>query len=82
MEIRLEKQINFLIEVDKIDEFNTGELIYFFEKACAVSGLLLGVNPFDQPGVEFYKDNMFALMGKPGYEGMKEALSKKINKNN
>ncbi|WP_066397022.1 glucose-6-phosphate isomerase [Neobacillus mesonae] len=59
---------NLLIEMEKLDEFNFGELVYFFEKACAVSGYLLGVNPFDQPGVETYKKNMFALLGKPDYE--------------
>lgn len=63
---------NIVIEVDKMDEYNLGQLIYFFEKACAVSGYMLGVNPFDQPGVEAYKRNMFALLGKPGYE--KETL--------
>jgi glucose-6-phosphate isomerase len=56
-----------IIELEKRDEFNAGELIYFFEKACAVSGYMLGVYPFDQPGVEQYKKNMFALLGKPGY---------------
>lgn len=58
---------NIVLELDRIDEENVGELIYFFEKACAVSGYMLGVNPFDQPGVESYKKNMFALLGKPGY---------------
>ncbi|NLL91551.1 MAG: glucose-6-phosphate isomerase [Ruminococcaceae bacterium] len=56
-----------IIESEKRDEFNVGELIYFFEKACAISGYMLGVYPFDQPGVEQYKRNMFALLGKPGY---------------
>lgn len=55
------------IEVSEMDEFHFGELVYFFEHACAVSGALLGVNPFDQPGVEAYKRNMFRLLGKPGY---------------
>ena len=55
-------------------EQTLGYLIYFFEKACAISGYLMGVNPFDQPGVESYKKNMFALLGKPGYESEKEAL--------
>ncbi|GKV70174.1 glucose-6-phosphate isomerase [Sporosarcina sp. NCCP-2716] len=59
---------NMRIEMEELDEFNFGELIYFFEKACAMSGLLLGVNPFDQPGVEAYKRNMFALLGKEGFE--------------
>ena len=58
---------NLIIEMEKLDEFNLGKLIYFFEKACAISGYLLGVNPFDQPGVEEYKKNMFQLLGKPGY---------------
>ncbi|MBQ0111476.1 MAG: glucose-6-phosphate isomerase [Oscillospiraceae bacterium] len=69
---------NIIIDVDKADEENLGELIYFFEKACGISGYLLGVNPFDQPGVESYKKNMFALLGKPGYEGQKEALEKRL----
>jgi len=58
---------NIMIEIDKLNEENIGHLIYFFEKACAVSGTMLGVNPFDQPGVEEYKKNMFRLLGKPGY---------------
>jgi len=58
---------NILIKLDKLDEINIGELIYFFEKSCAVSGLILGINPFDQPGVEEYKRNMFKLLKKPGY---------------
>ncbi len=58
---------NILIKIDKLDEINIGELIYFFEKACAVSGTILGVNPFNQPGVEEYKKNMFKLLEKPGY---------------
>jgi Carbohydrate phosphorylase/Phosphoglucose isomerase len=65
---------NLTVEIDKLDEYTFGEMIYFFEKACAISGLLMGVNPFDQPGVEAYKKNMFALLGKPGYEAEKEAL--------
>ncbi len=58
---------NIVINIEKLDEENIGELIYFFEKACAVSGLILGVNPFNQPGVEEYKKNMFKLLEKPGY---------------
>ena len=58
---------NIKIEIDKICEETIGELIYFFEKACAMSGSLLGVNPFNQPGVEEYKKNMFHLLEKPGY---------------
>jgi len=69
---------NIILELDKIDEENLGYMIYFFEKACAVSGYVLGVNPFNQPGVESYKSNMFALLGKPGYEGQKEALEAKL----
>ena len=72
---------NFQISVTKPDEENLGRLIYFFEKACAVSGYILGVNPFDQPGVESYKKNMFALLGKPGYEAQREELEKRLNKN-
>ena len=59
---------NILITMEKLDEENLGQLIYFFELACAMSGKLLGVNPFNQPGVEAYKKNMFTLLGKPGYE--------------
>ena len=71
---------NLVITVDRADEENLGELIYFFEKACAISGYMLGVNPFDQPGVESYKKNMFALLGKPGYEEMKAELESRLNK--
>jgi glucose-6-phosphate isomerase len=69
---------NMILEVPEISEYELGYLIYFFEKACAISGYLLGVNPFDQPGVESYKKNMFALLGKPGYESEKEALLAKL----
>ena len=69
---------NILIEMDERSEFALGELIYFFELACAISGYVLGVNPFDQPGVESYKKNMFALLGKPGYESMREELNKRL----
>ncbi|MDR1805255.1 MAG: glucose-6-phosphate isomerase [Clostridium sp.] len=65
---------NLLLTIERTDEYNLGELFYFFEKSCAVSGYLLGVNPFDQPGVEAYKNNMFALLGKPGYEQARSAL--------
>ncbi len=71
---------NLEIKVDKADEDNLGRLIYFFEKACAISGYMLGVNPFDQPGVESYKKNMFALLGKPGYEEEKQKLEKRLGK--
>ena len=67
-----------VIEVDSLDAYNVGYLIYFFRKACAVSGYLLSVNPFDQPGVESYKKNMFALLGKPGYEDRKAELEAKL----
>ena len=67
-----------LLELADCTEFSLGYLIYFFEKACAVSGYTLGVNPFNQPGVESYKKNMFALLGKPGYEGAKAELEKKL----
>ena len=67
-----------VIEVDSLDAYNVGYLIYFFWKACAVSGYLLSVNPLDQPGVESYKKNMFALLGKPGYEDRKAELEAKL----
>lgn len=69
---------NVVIEVDELNEENFGEMVYFFEKACAVSGYVLGVNPFNQPGVESYKKNMFALLGKPGYEDQKAELEEKL----
>lgn len=69
---------NIVIEIEKRDEHNLGELIYFFELACALSGYLLGVNPFNQPGVEAYKKNMFALLGKPGFEEMRKELENRI----
>ncbi len=65
---------SLVVEVPTLDEASLGYLIYFFEKACAISGYMLGVNPFDQPGVESYKKNMFALLGKPGYEDARAAL--------
>ena len=67
-----------VIEVDSLDAYNVGYLIYFFWKACAVSGYLLSVNPFDQPGVESYKKNTFALLGKPGYEDRNAELEAKL----
>lgn len=67
---------NIVLELDSMDEKSLGYMIYFFEKACAISGYLLGVNPFDQPGVEEYKKNMFALLGKPGFEDLKAELEK------
>ena len=69
---------NIILEVDSLCEKDLGYLIYFFEKACAISGYMLGVNPFDQPGVESYKKNMFALLGKPGYEAQKAELEAKL----
>ena len=69
---------NFILEIDALDAENMGYMIYFFEKVCAVSGYMLGVNPFNQPGVESYKKNMFALLGKPGYESEKENLEKQL----
>ncbi len=70
---------NIVLDVDAMDEENLGYLIYFLEKACAVSGYVLGINPFDQPGVESYKKNMFALLGKPGYEKEKEILEQRLS---
>ena len=70
---------NIVIEVPELNEYEIGYMIYFFEKACAVSGYMLGVNPFDQPGVESYKKNMFALLGKPGYEDRKAELEARLN---
>ena len=66
------------VSVEKIDEYNLGQLFYFFEKACGISAYILGVNPFNQPGVEAYKKNMFALLNKPGYEAQGEELRKRI----
>ncbi|MBE6231397.1 MAG: glucose-6-phosphate isomerase [Bacteroidales bacterium] len=66
------------ISVERINEYNLGALFYFFEKACGISGYMLGVNPFDQPGVEAYKKNMFALLGKPGYEEQAKALKERL----
>ena len=70
---------NFMINIPEVNEFYLGELFYFFEFACGVSGYLLGVNPFNQPGVESYKKNMFALLGKPGYEAQREELLKRLS---
>ena len=66
------------LSIERINEYNLGALFYFFEKACGISGYMLGVNPFDQPGVEAYKKNMFALLGKPGYEAQAEALRARL----
>ena len=70
---------NILLELEDRSAHSFGYLVYFFEFACAISGYMLGVNPFDQPGVEAYKKNMFALLGKPGYENMKSELEKRID---
>ncbi len=70
---------NLLITMPAVNERYLGQLIYFFEKACGVSGYMLGVNPFDQPGVEAYKKNMFALLEKPGYEEASKAIKEKLN---
>ncbi len=69
---------NLMVKIPEQDEFYLGELFYFFEFACGVSGYILGVNPFNQPGVESYKRNMFALLGKPGYEAEREELLKRL----
>ena len=69
---------NFMINVPEMNEFYLGQLFYFFEFACGVSGYILGVNPFNQPGVESYKKNMFALLGKPGFEAQREELLKRL----
>ena len=70
---------NLRVSVPSLNEYYLGQLIYFFEKACGISGYLLEVNPFNQPGVEIYKKNMFALLGKPGYEDRKAELEAKLN---
>ena len=69
---------NLKVTIPAMDAYSLGQLFYFFEFACGVSGYLLGVNPFNQPGVESYKKNMFALLGKPGYEEAREALLKRL----
>lgn len=69
---------NLMVNVPEVNEFYLGQLFYFFEFACGVSGYMLGVNPFNQPGVESYKKNMFALLGKPGFEAQREALLKRL----
>ncbi len=71
---------NLVLKVSDFSERSLGELIFFYEKACAISGYMLGVNPFDQPGVESYKKNMFALLGKPGYEAEKATLEARLSK--
>lgn len=69
---------NIILELPEMNEYEFGYLVYFLEKACAISGYVLGVNPFNQPGVESYKKNMFALLGKPGYEAQKAELEKRL----
>ena len=69
---------NLVLEVEEMNAYNLGYLLYFFMFACGVSGYMLGVNPFNQPGVEDYKKNMFALLGKPGYEKLSEELKKRL----
>jgi glucose-6-phosphate isomerase len=69
---------NLMIHVPQASAYHLGELFYFFEFACGVSGYLLGVNPFTQPGVESYKKNMFALLGKPGYEELRKNLEERL----
>ncbi|WP_078555619.1 glucose-6-phosphate isomerase [Bacillus alkalicellulosilyticus] len=69
---------NLIVSIPELNEYSFGYLVYFFEKACAISGYLLGVNPFDQPGVEAYKKNMFALLGKPGFEKEKAELEERL----
>ncbi|WP_333647402.1 glucose-6-phosphate isomerase [Lacrimispora sp.] len=69
---------NLMVHIPSQDEYSLGQLFYFFEYACGVSGYILGVNPFNQPGVESYKKNMFALLGKPGYEKEREELLKRL----
>jgi len=69
---------NIIVNLDAVDEENFGWLVYFFELACGISGYVLGVNPFNQPGVEAYKNNMFALLGKPGYEEQRKALATRL----
>lgn len=71
---------NIIIDIDKITPFTIGEILYFFEKACGISGYILGVNPFDQPGVEEYKKNMFAMLGKKGYEEMGKTLRARLER--
>lgn len=70
---------NIVLELPEVNSYEFGYMVYFFEKACAISGYTLDVNPFDQPGVESYKKNMFALLGKPGYEDMKAELEAKLH---
>ena len=67
-----------IINIPEMSPYYFGQMVFFFEKACGIGGYLLGVNPFNQPGVEAYKKNMFALLGKPGYEELKAELEKRL----
>jgi glucose-6-phosphate isomerase len=69
---------NLILEIERIDERTIGQLLYLFEKGCGISGYMLGVNPFNQPGVEAYKKNMFALLDKPGYEEESKAIKARL----
>ena len=69
---------NIRIVIPELNEYSIGQLLYFFEIACGISGYVLGVNPFDQPGVEAYKKNMFALLNKPGYEEESKAIQARL----
>ena len=69
---------NLVLNIEKLDAYTMGYLLYFFMFACGVSGYILDVNPFNQPGVEDYKKNMFALLGKPGYEELRKELLKRL----
>ncbi|MBR3731663.1 MAG: hypothetical protein IKN25_03350, partial [Spirochaetales bacterium] len=69
---------NMVINIPEMNSYYLGQLIYIFEQACGISGYLLGVNPFNQPGVEAYKKNMFALLNKPGYQDARKALDEKM----
>ena len=71
---------NIRITIPRLDEYYLGQLIYFFELACGISGYILDINPFDQPGVENYKKNMFALLNKPGYEKESRAIQERLKK--
>ena len=72
---------NIILELDEVCEETLGYLIYFFEKACAISGYLMGINPFNQPGVENYKKNMFALLNKPGFSEENKIINKRLRLN-
>ena len=69
---------NIVLEIESIDEYTIGYVLYFFMFSCGVSGYMLKVNPFNQPGVEDYKKNMFALLGKPGYENLRKKLLERL----